>query len=343
MANMLWLRLYHEMPNDPKWRVIARKSGRSIAEVQAVFLQILVSASVNGDRGCASINDEDIAASLDIEPEDVSCIREAMQGRVLDGEEVTGWGKRNPLREDDSAERVRKHRDAKRVVVQPTENETPCNEIGPTEASTNETVTHGNAMKHTVTHGNAMKHTVTLEKKREEENKDLPSRVREREKPANPDAGAEFMCALYLCEELAIPSDHGTRLVIADAIRMKARSAGGLERATEGMILAAREAKQRGDVINRFWFSDQRYEQPAKKGNSHGAGNTSAAHERTAGNRRALAAALERRGIDSACLDARPDASPVSAGSVGCDGGTALGLRTAGLEVHLAGSGAGPR
>lgn len=42
MANA-WLRLWHDMPNDPKWRTIARVSGQPIATVMAVYIHLLVS------------------------------------------------------------------------------------------------------------------------------------------------------------------------------------------------------------------------------------------------------------------------------------------------------------
>ncbi|EEY1988416.1 phage replisome organizer, partial [Escherichia coli] len=40
MANA-WLRLWHDMPNDPKWRTIARVSGQPIATVMAVYIHLL--------------------------------------------------------------------------------------------------------------------------------------------------------------------------------------------------------------------------------------------------------------------------------------------------------------
>lgn len=43
MANA-WLRLWHDMPNDPKWRTIARVSGQPIATVMAVYIHLLVDA-----------------------------------------------------------------------------------------------------------------------------------------------------------------------------------------------------------------------------------------------------------------------------------------------------------
>lgn len=116
------MRLWDDMPTDPKWRVIARRSGRSISEVIAVFNILLIQGGENDEkRGVTRGNDDDeIAAALDIEAEHIAAIRDAMQGKVLDGNKLSGWDIRQPKREDNSLERVRKHRakeDAKRNVT----------------------------------------------------------------------------------------------------------------------------------------------------------------------------------------------------------------------------------
>ncbi len=110
MANQ-WLRLWHDMPNDPKWRTIARASKQSIPEVVSVYVHVLVNASTNAnERGRThGLECEDIASALDLNVEQVTAILEAMQGRVLDGDKVTGWEKRQPLREDGAAERPPAH------------------------------------------------------------------------------------------------------------------------------------------------------------------------------------------------------------------------------------------
>lgn len=100
MAKISWLRLWHDMVNDPKWRTIARASGQSISVVQSVWLQLLVSASEAEDRGTYSISEEDIASSLNESDETVFAVINAMQGRVLDGKHLTGWEKRQPSRDD---------------------------------------------------------------------------------------------------------------------------------------------------------------------------------------------------------------------------------------------------
>jgi hypothetical protein len=100
-----WLRLWHDMPTDPKWRVIARKSGQPLACVIAVFNLVLVNASANAaDRGSlAGWDDEDAAAALDMDAEAVTAIMQAMQGKVLDGARLSGWERRQPKREDATA------------------------------------------------------------------------------------------------------------------------------------------------------------------------------------------------------------------------------------------------
>lgn len=103
MANP-WLRLWADMPNDPKWRTIARISKQRIGDVIAVYLHMMVCASNATERGrTEGWCDEDIATALDMETEQITSIRESMQGRVLDGDYLAGWSKRQPAREDETA------------------------------------------------------------------------------------------------------------------------------------------------------------------------------------------------------------------------------------------------
>jgi uncharacterized phage protein (TIGR02220 family) len=122
MANP-WFRLWVDMVNDPKWRTIARKSNNKIGDVISVYLHMLTTASNATERGrTQGWCDEDVATALDLDVENVVAIREEMQGRVLDGDYVTGWEKRQPKREDSSAERSRIFREEqkkKREQTQP--------------------------------------------------------------------------------------------------------------------------------------------------------------------------------------------------------------------------------
>lgn len=140
-----WVRLWHDMPTDPKWRVIARKSGQPLVCVIAVFNLMMVNASGNAkERGTLSAwNNEDMAAALDLDADQVSAILDAMQGRVLDGDKLSGWQKRQPKREDNTAslrkaswlERKRTQENAQEPPETETETDIiPLREIIPPEA-----------------------------------------------------------------------------------------------------------------------------------------------------------------------------------------------------------------
>lgn len=107
MSTYRWLRLWHDMPNDPKWRTISRASKQPIALVQAVYIHLLVDASQNvtkchdvSQRGHVTVTIEDLASALDVDDEQIEAVLNAMQGRVLDGSKITGWESRQPKKED---------------------------------------------------------------------------------------------------------------------------------------------------------------------------------------------------------------------------------------------------
>jgi hypothetical protein len=103
MSNQ-WLRLWHDMPNDPKWRTVARIANQPISLVLSVYLHLLVDASRNVTRGHATVTHEDLASALDVTEEVIKAILAAMQGRVLDGIRLSGWELRQPKREDSGDE-----------------------------------------------------------------------------------------------------------------------------------------------------------------------------------------------------------------------------------------------
>lgn len=92
MANQ-WLRLWHDKPNDPKWRVIARHSKQSISVVLGVWLHLVDDASRREENGTYKIHPEYIAIALDEDDEAVEAVIQAMQGRVLDGNHLIDWKK----------------------------------------------------------------------------------------------------------------------------------------------------------------------------------------------------------------------------------------------------------
>jgi len=92
-----WVRLWLDMPTDPKWRVIARKSGQPLPCVIALFTLMLTEGGKAAVPGTvAGLSIEDAAAALDMDEDAVSSIIEAMQGRVVSEGRLAGWEKRQP-------------------------------------------------------------------------------------------------------------------------------------------------------------------------------------------------------------------------------------------------------
>jgi hypothetical protein len=112
---MEWLRWYHGTTTDPKWRMIAKRTGQPVAVVVAVWAHMMETAGQATERGTLDGWRDDVtAALLDMEEADVRSIREAMRGLTIDGETLPAWAKRQPKREDGSAERARRWRESKK-------------------------------------------------------------------------------------------------------------------------------------------------------------------------------------------------------------------------------------
>ena len=150
MAND-WLRLWHDMPTDPKWRTIARISKQPIHLVIAVYVHMLVDASRNVTRGHVCVTAEDLASSLDVTEDQICDILNAMEGRVIDADGLlSGWDKRQVKKEDapgakTAAERKAEQRAREKELSENAEN----------------IVCHD------------MSHEVTTEKRREEKSKPI--------------------------------------------------------------------------------------------------------------------------------------------------------------------------
>lgn len=99
-----WVRLWLDMPTDPKWRVIARKSGQPLPCVIALYTYMLTIGGCADQPGSiADLNVEEAAAALDMDEDAVSSILDAMETRVTSSGRLSGWEKRQPKREDDGA------------------------------------------------------------------------------------------------------------------------------------------------------------------------------------------------------------------------------------------------
>lgn len=119
----LWVRHWIGMFSDPKWKLIAHQSRQRVGDVIALFDYLMEVAGDAEDPGSIARWDPDIVAVvLGLETAEIASIFEAMRGRVHDGERLTGWDRRQPLREredDDSAGRTRRWRARNNPV-------TPC-------------------------------------------------------------------------------------------------------------------------------------------------------------------------------------------------------------------------
>lgn len=127
-----WFRWHHGSVTDPKFALVAKKSGTRLGDVLAVWAYLLEQASSADERGTVgSIDEEAIELLLDLEEGQCARILEAMQqrGLITDGR-ITNWQKRQPKRErtdDNSTERSRAFRQRQRHETPETDDATPCN------------------------------------------------------------------------------------------------------------------------------------------------------------------------------------------------------------------------
>lgn len=96
-----WVRLWAGMTTDSKVRTIARKSGRPVVEVVGLFAHLMLIANESECRGdLDGLIVEDVASALDMDEEVVQAILDTMQGRVIEDGRLSGWDRRQPVRED---------------------------------------------------------------------------------------------------------------------------------------------------------------------------------------------------------------------------------------------------
>lgn len=113
---MQWFRVHHGMTIDPKWRLIAERAEVGLRDVLAVWIHMLDCASQSDERGSlVGWSDAVAGKALDMDANAIERIRTHMNGLVLTGERITAWDRRQPKREDGSAERARAWREAKKA------------------------------------------------------------------------------------------------------------------------------------------------------------------------------------------------------------------------------------
>jgi hypothetical protein len=128
---MSWLRLHHGTAHDPKFRMISKKSGCSVAEVLAIWICLLEAASMAEDRGNpGSVDFESLDCSLGLADGSAAAVFEIMRERSLIDVRtgrLCAWEKRQPKREreDDSTGRVKNYRQRQRLLLPGNATETP--------------------------------------------------------------------------------------------------------------------------------------------------------------------------------------------------------------------------
>lgn len=111
-----WFRSWHGAPTDNKWLVIAAKAKVAPGIVSAVAWALFDHASQADDRGSvADFDTETYAVFSGFGESQVQAVIAAMYAKGVIDEDgrLHAWDKRQPKREDDSAERVRRHRERK--------------------------------------------------------------------------------------------------------------------------------------------------------------------------------------------------------------------------------------
>lgn len=135
-----WWRSWHGAPTDPKWLLIARKANVIPGIVSAIAWELFDYASQNPDRGSiAGFDAETYSAYSGFSETDITAVIDAMRakGIILNNDYLAAWDKRQPKREDDSTERVRRFRERQKVIS-----------VSPVTPSETQSVTECNAMKH---------------------------------------------------------------------------------------------------------------------------------------------------------------------------------------------------
>lgn len=114
---MQWFRSYHGAPTDNKLGLIAQKKGVARPVVIAVWWYVLDFGSQNTPRGTITgFEVEEAAFALGADEADVeACLAGFRERGMLDGDHIAAWDSRQPKRDDDSSERVKRFRDKQKA------------------------------------------------------------------------------------------------------------------------------------------------------------------------------------------------------------------------------------
>ena len=120
---MDWFRSHHGAPTDPKWVTIAKRSETQPVVSCALWWALMDYASQHEDRGSiAGFDTETIAVFFGVDEAVILRVLEAMREKgLITDDRLTAWEKRQPVREDNSTERVRAFRQRKATEGNTTE------------------------------------------------------------------------------------------------------------------------------------------------------------------------------------------------------------------------------
>jgi hypothetical protein len=123
-----WWRSYHGAPTDAKWIIVSKRAQVKPGVVAAVWYALQDHASQSTPRGSVATHDsESLAAFYGWPVAVIDRVKGALRekGLIAPDGELAAWGKRQPKREDDSTERVRKYRERVTHGNATKRNETP--------------------------------------------------------------------------------------------------------------------------------------------------------------------------------------------------------------------------
>lgn len=115
-----WFRSWHGAPTDQKWGMVAASVGCKPAEVASLAWALMDYASQAAERG--SIKGFGVrlySFSSGTDKTTVDLIMSEMadpEVGFIDGDRLKSWDKRQPKREDNSSERVKKHRERQKTA-----------------------------------------------------------------------------------------------------------------------------------------------------------------------------------------------------------------------------------
>lgn len=112
-----WWRSWHGGPTDPKWLAVAQRTQTNAGTVSAIIWSLLDHASQAHPRGSvASFDVESYAAFSGFPAATIQSVLGALRDKnIIKSDAFASWDKRQPKREDGSAERNRRWRERKRT------------------------------------------------------------------------------------------------------------------------------------------------------------------------------------------------------------------------------------